>query len=101
MNSHRIVIALAITLCAVTSSAQAPSWEIENAAGVRAYQERKYAEAENVFRDALRQAEKFGESDPRFATAINNLAAVLHAEGNYADAEQLYRRALTLCEKIS
>ena len=66
MISRGIVIALATTFWAVTSPAQAPSWEIENAAGLQAYQRGNYTEAENLFRDAFGRVEEFGELDPRF-----------------------------------
>ncbi len=48
---------------------------------------------------ALKEAEKFGEQDPRFATSLNNLAALYRAQGKYAQAEPLYRRSLAIVEK--
>jgi len=72
----------------------------ENAAGLRAYQQQNYAEAETHFRRAFRQAEEFGELDARLLSTINNLAAVQYAEGNYASAEQLYRRALSIWRRL-
>jgi tetratricopeptide (TPR) repeat protein len=100
MKSHQIVIPLAMAFWATTSSAQAPSWEMENAAGMQAYQKQSYTEAENLLKDAFRDAEQFGEFDARLAVAMSNLAAVQQALGKFAEAELLYNRALTIREKV-
>ena len=100
MKFRQIVIPLAMAFWAATSSAQAPSWEQENAAGMQAYRKQSYTEAENLLKDAFRQAEQFGEFDPRLAGVMSNLAAVQQAKGKFAEAELLYNRALTICEKV-
>jgi tetratricopeptide (TPR) repeat protein len=65
-----------------------------------AYQQADYVEAEKLFKAALREAEKFGEQDPRFATSLNNLAALYQARGKYVEAEPLYKRSLAIREKV-
>ena len=40
-----------------------------------------------------------GRSTPGFATDLNNLAEIYHAQGKYAEAEPLYKRALAIREK--
>jgi tetratricopeptide (TPR) repeat protein len=48
----------------------------------------------------LEIAEKqLGPDHPHVATSLNNLAALLEAQGKYAEAEPLYRRAIAICEK--
>ena len=41
-----------------------------------------------------------GPNDPNTAQSVNNLAALLKAEGDYVAAEPLYRRALAIWEKV-
>ena len=40
-----------------------------------------------------------GPADPRLALALENVAALLDAQGDFAGAEPLYRRALAIAEK--
>jgi hypothetical protein len=80
MSCHGIITALAITLWAATSSAQVPSWESANAAGIKVYQQRNYTEAENFLKDAFRRAEEF--------------------EGRYSEAEPLLQRTLASRENV-
>ena len=90
------VLALAVQV----AFAQEALWETANAAGMKAYQEGRYAEAETQFLAALKEAEKSGEEeDRRLATSLNNLANLYRAQGNYAQAEPLYRRALAFLTK--
>jgi hypothetical protein len=67
---------LCLTLWPAAASAQETRWETLMADAVRAYQQADYAEAEKLLLAALQEAEKFGEQDPRFATSLNNLAAL-------------------------
>ena len=41
---------------------------------------------------------RYGQNDPEYATALNNLAQVLKAMNRLAEAEPLYRRALAIDE---
>ena len=79
--------------------AQDGSWEESMAAGMQAFDEGRYAEATRLFLVALKEAEKFGEQDPRFAASLNNLGLLYQAQGQYAQAEPLYERALAIAEK--
>ena len=80
--------------------AQDTAWEKSAKAGTKAYQQGRYAESEKLLLFALKEAEKFGEQDPRLATSLNNLAALYQAQGKYAEAEPLSRRALAIWEKV-
>jgi hypothetical protein len=75
MNSHHIVIPTVIALSAAEGSAQVSQWESKNEAGIQAFRQRSYADAENFFTSAFHQAEQFGHRDPRFATSLNTLAS--------------------------
>ncbi len=83
----------------VAASAQETRWDSILADAAKAYQQADYAEAEKLFLAALKEAEKFGNQDPRLATSLNNLAELYRAQGNYEQAEPLYRRALAIDEK--
>jgi tetratricopeptide (TPR) repeat protein len=100
MKYPYLLVPLSILLLVANGSAQVASWEDENSAGLRAYQQRNYADAEKFFNSAFKQATEFGERDPRLATSLNNLASLEHAQRKYANAESLYRRSLDLSEKI-
>jgi tetratricopeptide (TPR) repeat protein len=68
-------------------------------AGAEAYQRGDYAEAVRQTQFALKEAEAFGEEDPRFAQSLNNLAELYQAQGRYDEAEPMFKRALTIGEK--
>ncbi len=80
-------------------SAQETIWETYNQDGKKAYEAGRYTEAEKLLKLALAEAEKFGSSDPRMATSLNNLAALYDTQGKYDQAEPLYRRSLAIREK--
>ena len=81
------------------ASVQGGLWETYMAAGVKAYQQGNYPEAEKQLGAALKEAEGFGPQDPRLATSLNNLAELYRAQGRYAEAEPLHQRALAIREK--
>jgi len=83
----------------VAASAQETRWDSIMADGMRAYQQADYAEAEKLLLAALKEAEKFGDQDPRLATSLNNLASLYYAQGKYTEAEPLYQRSLAILEK--
>jgi len=49
-------------------------WREYNTAGIKAYQQGDYVDAERLLSAALEEAEEFGVEDLRFATSLNNLA---------------------------
>ena len=67
--------------------------------GTKAYQQRRYADAEKSFQSALKEAEGFGQEDLRLALTLNNLAFLYQAQGKYAEAEPLYKRSLAIWER--
>src|SRR5712691_2805967 len=88
-----------LSLWPALAFAQVTTWEGYMAAGVRAYQQGRLAEAERSFQAGLKEAEGFGPQDPRLATSLNNLGELYRAKGQYAKAEPLLRRALAIREK--
>ena len=93
-------VGFCILLVSTQASAESTSWEMSNAAGMQAYQQARYAKAEEAWLGALKEAESFGAQDPRLATGLNNLARLYQAQGKYAEAEPLYQRALANGEKV-
>ena len=69
------------------------------AAAGKAYQERKFPEAEKLYTDALREAEAFGSADTRLAANLNNLAELYRLRDRFAEAEPLYKRSLEIWQK--
>ncbi len=60
----------------------------------------RYAEAEPIYRCALKIGEKtLGSDHPKVATSLNNLAGLLEETGRVDEAEPLYRRALEIDER--
>ena len=61
----------------------------------------KYAEAEQMIRQALQLKEQvLGAEHPSTLSSITNLAAALSGQGRYTEAEQLQRQALPLMEQV-
>lgn len=60
----------------------------------------RYAEAEQLFRQAIATGEKTsGKKHQTVAASYSNLASVLQAEGKYAEAEPFFRRAISIGEQ--
>jgi CHAT domain-containing protein len=90
---------LCLALWAPHVFAQNDSWESRNSAGMVAYQQANYAEAEKQFAAAVGIAEQFGATDARLPTSLNNLAYLYQTLGRYAEAEPLHKRALAILEQ--
>jgi tetratricopeptide (TPR) repeat protein len=76
-----------------------PTWESHNQAGVKAYREKDYAEAEKAFRLALKEAELLGGEDRRLGSTLRNLGLTYRALGREADAAPLLKRAEPLLKR--
>ncbi len=94
-----LVGVVCLTLWGAGCTTQETRWDSIMADAAKAYQQADYADAEKLLLAALKEAEKFGEQDPRLATSLNNLAVLYYAQGRYAQAEPLYQRALAIREK--
>ena len=80
-------------------TAQESRWIEQIGAGVQAFQQGRYAEAEPFLVAAVEEAEAFGPQDSRLAESLNSLAELYRLQGNYAEAEPLYQRSLTIAEQ--
>src|SRR6185312_16212408 len=74
------------------------TWEAHNKAGWQAYEDAKYAEADDHLRAAFALAQHFAANDMRKATSYGRLAALLLAQGRAADAEPLVAWAISVRE---
>ncbi len=75
-------------------------WDVHIVAGSMAFEKGDYPAAEHMFRAALKEAEKFGEKDPRLAHTLNNLALACCSQGKHEEAEPLYKRAISIDEVV-
>jgi Tfp pilus assembly protein PilF len=65
-----------------------------NQLGLVLASQRKYEEAEAMYRRALDGSEKvLGAEHPDTLTSLNNLGYVLERQGKYEEAEAMHRRA--------
>ncbi len=83
---------------ACTSVSDEEWWKYIHA-GMKAYQQGRYTDAETSWLAALEEAKQFGDEDVRLATSLNNLALLYNTQGQYGQAEPLYLRALAILEK--
>ena len=75
-------------------------WQELMDAGNKAFEQRRLAEVERLYGEAIKEAVKFADDDPRLAQTYNNYAALCHSQGKYAFAENHYKKALDINEKI-
>jgi tetratricopeptide (TPR) repeat protein len=74
-------------------------WIVYKKRGFDAYRRGNLVEAEELLRASCEEANKYGDQDPRFASSLNNLAAIYTALARYNEAEPLLQRALSILEK--
>jgi tetratricopeptide (TPR) repeat protein len=91
---------LSLVLISAEASGQETLWETYKAAGNKAFQQARSAEAERLFVAAIEQAEKFGKHDPRLAESLNSLAVLYATQGKQVEAEPLFRRALEINAQV-
>ncbi len=66
---------------------------------VRAGMSHNLPKAEQLFLQAVREADRFPAGDPRSGTTWNSLGLIYREEKKYADAEKAFEKALTILEK--
>jgi tetratricopeptide (TPR) repeat protein len=82
-------------------SPQATLWESYIDEGRQVYGEGRYEEAEQLFKEAVREAEKFGQEDYRSGQSLYWLGAVVWDLGRPEEAQQLLERALRIVERLN
>jgi tetratricopeptide (TPR) repeat protein len=69
--------------------------------GMLYYLEKRYADAETVYRRSLAIWENLmGADNPELATTLENLAVAYASQDKFSEAAALYRRSLALREKL-
>ena len=96
-----LVAILFLLLVSVQASAQDMFWRKYMEDGAKAHREGRYAEAEESWRAAVKEAERFGAEDQRVFLSFRHLLDLYHAQGRYAEAEPLAKRSLVIVEKIT
>ena len=87
-----------LTLWVPLAGAQKTVWEQYQRAGVHAYKQGLYTEAEQQLTTALEEAERLGLPDQRLTVSLSILALVYSAQNQPEKAEPLYQRLLILRE---
>jgi VWFA-related protein len=99
LTGRRAFYALAFLLLWLPASlAGQTTWEEKDKAGEKLFQEGKLTDANQLFLEALQEAQKFGQNDLRLAPIYNNLALVAFVRNNFATSEGLYEKAITVVE---
>lgn len=75
------------------------TWKKLMDAGNLAFEKRRLADVERLYSEAIKEAVKFADDDPRLAYTYNNYAALCHSQGKYGFAENYYQKALAINEK--
>ena len=78
------------------SEAVAARWEEYNEAGRRSVGLGQLAEAEELFRAAVREGEQLGADSPHLATSLNALGQLRLQAKDVAEAEKCFTRALAI-----
>ncbi|MBA3859870.1 MAG: hypothetical protein C0507_23420 [Cyanobacteria bacterium PR.3.49] len=105
MNARKNIRLIQLSLLSFCFSLTNPVWagatEWGNliADGEKFYKSRNFAEAETIFRSALKECESSGLDDGKLGITLNNLALVLESQNKDAEAEAVYKRALEVKEK--
>ena len=101
MNLRRVAggVLSFLLLFAMLACQARSRWDEYLSNGAKAYEQRRYSEAEQWLQDALREAERFRPNDSRLATTLDDLAEVYRAQGKFAEAAPLYERSMAIREK--
>ena len=81
------------------AAAQEHSWRTSMETGKRAFEERRYADAEIHFLAALKLAESFSPEDPNLLLTLRNVATVYSVQNRAHDLEKTFEEFLALREK--
>jgi len=77
----------------------APPWEMAHQAGLTAYANKTYPEAEKQFLIALKEAEKFPTDDWRLTQTLSNMAEIYRIQSKYSQATPYFRRLVEISEE--
>lgn len=91
---------VAMRLVVDAAAADVATWEADASAGIKAYQERRFGDAQREFREALREAEALAPHDWRLVVSLDNLGDTVRALQRIEEAEALYREAVVVAEAL-
>lgn len=77
-------------------SLEETDWIVLNEAGLQAFQQGRYEEAAQSFRQAVERAGKLKPVDYRIEDSLHGLAETYRLEKKYSEADPVYRRYLAL-----
>ncbi len=95
--------AFAVVIVAVVALVQFGSdnsWRAHTKAAESAFFDGDYAGAEQRFVLAVDTARQLGDTDPRYATALRNLASFYFFQGRYDDAEPMIAESIRIQEVV-
>ncbi len=75
-------------------------WEAHNEAGRRYFSQGDFANAEQAFVAAIREATAIGGDNVRLASSLSNLGQLKYKQKDLAQAEALFRRSLAIRETV-
>lgn len=91
---------VAVLLVARAAEADVAAWESHSSAGIKAYEERRFGDAEREFREALWEAEALAPHDWRLVVSLDNLGDALRGLQRIEEAEARYREAVVVAEAL-
>jgi len=97
---YRLLPFLVVFAVCTASSAIADSWEATICAADNAQKAHQLEEAQKLYEEALKQAESFGEGDPRLFLSIKGLADLHRDRKDQDKAQQLYLRYLRMADHL-
>ena len=97
---HTLLYVLAVCTFYTAGSALADSWGTLMSGACRAEKAHKLDESQKLYEAALKQAEAFGEGDPRLLLSIKGLADLYIERGVRDKSEKLYLRYLKMVEHL-
>lgn len=97
----RIVFAGLVSVACGAGAADEGAWKRFYDAGTAAYNRGDRNEAARQFELALKEAQAFGELDPRLATTLAWVAELYRSQRRFSEAEPLVRRAIEIDEKTN
>jgi len=97
LMGHGLLALACLILMPLFLAGQA-TWQENNKAGEKLFQEGKLSDANRLFLDALQEAQRFGANDLRLAPIYNNLALVAFVRNSFINSEALYEKAIAIVE---
>ncbi len=91
---------VAVAVVALTLLGSGDSWRGHTKAAEAAFFAGDYTSAEQRFVLAVDTARQLGDTDPRYATALRNLASFYFFQGRYDDAEPMIGESIRIQEIV-